>query len=73
MFLVGSNSTSTSTMTQGPQHFKQTKIPDISPNLSMMNFQNSRIIILTYLQFDTICHAIAENHSVVMMVKLKTL
>ena len=40
---------------QAYQHFKQTKF--------LMNFQNSRINILTHFQFETIFNAIAENSS----------
>ena len=45
-------------------YLSQTKFSDIS----LMNFQNSRIIILTYFQIETIFHSIAAN-----MVKLNRL
>ena len=49
---------------QGSQHFKQTQFTDISRIFSWIFFpQNSRIIILTYFQFQTIFDAIAENSS----------
>ena len=46
---------------QGSQHFTKTKLH--IPDISLMNFQNSRITISTYFRFDTIFDAIAENSS----------
>ena len=40
------------------QYFMRTKYPDFS-----LMFQNSRIIISTHFQFETIFDAIAENSS----------
>ena len=44
---------------QGSRHFKQTKFPD----LPLMNFQHSRIIISSYFPFETIFDALAESSS----------